>query len=423
MRLLVRPSRLSGEVAVPGSKSHTIRGIAAALAGKGTSTLLAPLESADTLSVLAAAERFGAVVERSSGQWRITGNGGRFSDPGSTVDLGNSGTGLRMLSCLAALQNFPVRFDGDSSLRTRKMGGLLASLQELGAQCESSGGCCPLTLRGPIRGGRAGVDGTLSQFLTALLFALPLASGDSVLDLAVLQERPYIGITLSWLETMGLQVRSSGDWLHWEIPGGQRSRCFTRTIPADFSTAAFPLVAASVAGDGVTIRNLDFSDAQGDKAVFGFLEQMGAELLRSDELAVGPARPLRGGEFDLNATPDALPILAVAGALADGETRLWNVPQARFKETDRIAVMAQELSKMGADIRELPDGLMVRGGRLHGATLASHGDHRIAMALAVAALAAEGESMILDCGAAAVTWPGFIPSFQALGADFIQAED
>jgi len=424
MKLVVQPSRIAGSVAVPGSKSHTIRGIAAALAGEGISTLVAPLESADTLSVLQAAERFGAEVERSSDRWQIRGTGGRFTDPGTPVDLGNSGTGLRMLSGLAALQEFPVRFDGDESLRTRKMGGLLASLQELGVHCESTGGCCPLTLAGPIRGGRCHVDGSLSQFLTALLFALPLASGDFVLDLTTLQERPYIGITLSWLETMGLCVSGSPDWLHWEIRGGQKSRSFTRRIPADFSTAAFPLVAAAIAGEGVTIRNLDFTDAQGDKAVFGFLEQMGAILIREEELHVVPARPLRGMAFDLNATPDALPILAVAGAYASGETLLGNVPQARFKETDRIAVMARELSRMGADVRELPDGLVIRGGKpLHGAELFSHGDHRIAMALAVAALGATGESVIRDCGAAAVTWPGFIPSFRALGANFTEVQD
>ncbi len=418
MKLIVRPSRIRGEISVIGSKSHTIRGIAAALMAEGTSTLHAPLESADTRSSLNAAKAFGAKVSESEGCWRITGTGGRFTDPGRTVDMGNSGTGLRMLTGLAATQSFRVEFDGDASLRTRLMAGLLDALRPLGAAVESTAGKCPFTIRGPVRGGATRVDGTTSQFLTSLLFALPTAEGDSTVDLEFLNEKPYIGITLNWLEMLGVRCRHSEDMLHWEIPGGQRISAFDRVIPADFSTAAFPLVAAALAGDGVTIRNLDFNDAQGDKAVFGLLEKMGAKLIRAEELSVARCGRLAGGEFDLNATPDALPALAAAAALADGKTRLVNVPQARVKETDRIAVMTAELSKMGARIEELPDGMVIRGGRLRGGRVHSCGDHRIAMALAVAALAADGETVVEEAEAASVTYPDFVRDFKKLGADF-----
>ena len=199
----------------------------------------------------------------------------------------------------------------------------------------------------------------------------------------------------------------SEDMLHWRIPGGQKYHPFERVIPADFSTAAFPLVAAAVAGEGVEIRNLDFDDAQGDKQVFALLEEMGAKIRRGGELFVEPASgKLQGRTLDL------------AAALADGETRLVNVPQARVKETDRIAVMTAELTKMGAEIEELPDGMVIRGGSLHGAKVHSHGDHRIGMALAVAGLAAEGETVIGEIEAAEVTYPDFVRDFRALGADF-----
>ncbi len=419
MNLKVVPSKIRGSIAVAGSKSHTIRGIIAALLAEGTSTLVAPLESADTRSTLAAACRLGATVKESSGRWEITGTGGRFTDPGAPLDLGNSGTGLRMLTSAAALQNFPVGFDGDSSLRTRLMSGLFAALEKRGAKVESSGGKCPFRISGPLRGGATTVDGTTSQFLTSLLFALPLLEEDSTIELEFLNEKPYVGITLAWLDALGIRWSGSEDMLHWQIPGNQKYHAFARVIPADFSTAAFPLVAAAVAGEGVEIRNLDFDDAQGDKQVFALLETMGAKIRRDGELFVEPTRgKLQGRTFDLNATPDALPVMAVAAALAGGETRLVNVPQARVKETDRIAVMTAELTKMGARIEELPDGMVIQGGALHGAKVHSHGDHRIGMALAVAGLAAEGETVVGEIEAAEVTYPDFIRDFRALGARF-----
>src|SRR5574344_730308 len=197
MKLTVRRSRLHGEIAVSGSKSHTIRGIVAGLLSSGTGTLVAPLESSDTRSALEAAKRLGAEVSEQPGKWVIRGTAGDCRNPGSVLDLGNSGSGLRMLSGAAALQNFSVGFDGDSSLRTRTMGGLLSALEQLGARVESTGGKCPLTIRGPVRGGTAQVDGSTSQFLTALLFSLPLAAGNSSLSLEFLNEQPYIGITLN----------------------------------------------------------------------------------------------------------------------------------------------------------------------------------------------------------------------------------
>ena len=299
------------------------------------------------------------------------------------------------------------------------MGGLLDALGGLGAKTVSSGGRCPLTVSGPLRSGRVRLDGTTSQFLTAMLFALPTVPGaDFELELPFLNEQPYIHITLRWLEHLGLRVEHSGDLLRWRIPGGQTVPGFERVIPADFSTAAFPLLAAALAGDGVTIRNLDFGDAQGDKAVFDCFEKMGASIARGGELSVAPSRILEGCELDLNATPDALPAMAAAAAFARGETRLVNVPQARVKETDRISAMAEELAKMNVFVREKPDGMVIAGTRPRGAKLDGHGDHRIVMALACAALAAEGPSIIDGAEAAAVTYPGFFRDFQALGAKF-----
>ncbi len=422
MNLRVRPSRVRGTVAVPGSKSHTIRALTAALAAEGTSRIIAPLESADTLAVRAAAVRLGMKYVPEGRDWLCTGTGGKFSCPDGTVlDLENSGTGLRFLSAMAAAGDREVVLDGDASLRTRVMQGLLDALSGLGAEVSGTGGCCPVRVKGPFRGGRARVDGSTSQFISSLLFAAPLAEGDSDFDLDFLNEQPYVGITLQWLRRLNICCEASPDLLHFHVPGKQRCRAFEAVIPADFSTALFPLAAGMIAGDGVEIRNLDFSDVQGDKACFDFFRRMGAEI-SADGSTVSRTRELRPGVFDLNATPDALPVMAAAAALIPGETRLVNAPQARIKETDRIRCMRLELAGMGADVSELADGLVIHGGKLHGAAVDAHGDHRIAMALAVAALAAEGETVITGADVCSVTYPDFVRDFMNMGADFTWEE-
>ena len=413
MFLTIQPSSINGSIGVPGSKSHTIRGVICGILAEGKSILKFPLESDDTKAAIGAAKALGAGVEKFADHWEITGCGGIFRDPGKTIDMLNSGTSLRLFFSAGARQNFPITFDGDSSLRTRKMATLIQTLESLGCRCTSQNGKCPVSICGPVKSGKAAVDGESSQFLSSLLFALPFADGEFDLELPFLNEKPYVGITLSWLDFLGIKYEVSEDWLHWHIKGNQKINAFERAIPADFSTAAFPLAAGVLAGGTLELTNLDFNDCQGDKAVFEYFKNMGAQMEYGNTLTIHGGAPLRPGVFDLNATPDALPVMAVAAAFAKGETRLINAPQARIKETDRIAVMAQELTKMGVAAEELPDGL-VKGST----ELDSHGDHRIVMSLAVAALAAEGSSVIKDAECAGVTYPGFFETFKALGADF-----
>ncbi len=206
------------------------------------------------------------------------------------------------------------------------------------------------------------------------------------------------------------------------MPGGQRYRAFDRPVPGDFSSATFFLVAAAITGSEITLVGLDRSDTQGDKVVLDYLAAMGAAIEWLPEGVRIRGGELRGGEFDLNATPDALPAMAVAACFAEGETRLVNVPQARIKETDRIAVMARELAKMGGRVVELPDGLVVQGGGLRGAVVDGHGDHRVVMALAVAGLAAPGRTEVTTAEAAAVTFPNFVDLMRSLEAR-IRQED
>jgi 3-phosphoshikimate 1-carboxyvinyltransferase len=387
----------------------------------GVSKIRGPLLSDDTVSATLAAKALGAGIERGDDKvWTVKGTGGVIRRPAGLLDMGNSGTSLRIFSGLAALADFKIEFDGDESLRTRPMGSLLKALEALGAKCSSVNGKCPVSIEGPLKGGVAEIEGKSSQFVTALLFAAPLCHADTELNVFNLNEKPYVEITLDWLAKQGMKLEVSADLCHYKIKGGQSYKPFDLFIPADFSTATFPLVAAAVTGGEVEIRNLDYSDRQGDKAAFDYLERMGATVIRGENSTkVSIKGQLRGCEFDLNATPDALPAMAVAAVCAKGRSVLGNVPQARIKETDRIACMARELKKLGANVEELPDGLVIEGGApLKGAVVDSYKDHRIAMALAIAGMTAEGATTILDAECASVTYPAFIEDFSRLGAAF-----
>ncbi len=423
MKAFIKKSVVNGVIEVPGSKSHTIRAVAVASVADGISFIRSPLISEDAISSIGAARRLGAVIDMKKDVWTVQGTGARFKKPSEIMDMGNSGTSLRIFSALAALGDFEVSFDGDSSLRTRLMGPLLSALEKLGAKTSSREGKCPLSLKGPIKGGKTEVEGKTSQFVTALLFACPLCPADTEIKVFNLNEKPYVEITLDWLDKQNIAYEMSSDMLCFKIKGGQKYKPFDLTIPADFSTATFPLVAAAVTGGAVDIRNLDFNDRQGDKAVFSFMEKMGMTVKHEGKLtSVSRSGALKGAGLDLNDTPDALPALAVAAAYAEGRTVLGNAPQARIKETDRIACMCSELKKMGADIEELPDGLVINGGRpLHGAEVESYGDHRIAMALSIAGMGASGETIVNEAQSASVTYPDFYEDFKKLGADFVTA--
>ena len=423
MKLLIKPSAISGIAEVPGSKSHTIRGVIASILAEGESILKSPLSSADTASALNGAAELGASFNiAADGSWHIRGIGGRTPQTGAVINLGNSGTSLRLLTAMASIFDTKITFDGDNSLRTRTMDSLLAALEMLGAKTESTNGKAPLSVQGPLQGGRCTVSGVTSQYLSALLFAAPFAPQDTVIDLEFLNEQPYVEMTLKWLDFLGIEYKASTDLLHFEIRGNQKFKSFEKVIPADFSTSLFVLGAALQSGrdSGVEIKNLDFTDSQGDKEVFRFFEQSGAKIEYGSNVHIPAQQKLKGGRFDLNNTPDSLPIFSAVAAGNKGEiTHCLNVPQARIKETDRIDCMTRELRKMGGIIEELPDGMIITGTQLHGSNeLESYDDHRIAMALAVAALNADSPSIINGIECAAVTYPDFVKQFQALGADF-----
>jgi len=416
VRLIVERSAIGGAVRIPGSKSHTIRATAIATLAEGTSQIYDPLDSLDTRACVSVCRGLGARI-RTGGDWLIEGTGGRLACPDDVLDVGNSGTTLYVTLSMAALGGGWSVFTGDEQIRARPAGLLLDALRALGAEAVSTrgNGCAPLLVRGPMKGGDVTIECPTSQYLTSLLIATPLAECDTEIEVPLLHERPYVEMTLGWLDAQGVRYEREG-FERFRLPGGQAYQAFQKAIPADFSSATFFLCAAAICGSEVTLLGLEEDDTQGDKAVLDYLAAMGAQV----EWVEGGVRVrgggLAGGEFDLNATPDALPAMAVTACLAEGETRLVNVPQARIKETDRLTVMREELTKMGARIEELPDGLVIQGGGLTGAAVDGRGDHRVVMALAVAGLAADGRTEISTAESVAVTFPTFVELMAGLGA-------
>lgn len=417
MRIIANKSRLSGSVEIPGSKSHTIRAVAIASLACGESVVRKPLGANDTLASRSAYRELGAHIT-GTGDWTIRGVGGKPCVPGNVIDVANSGTTLYIALGSACLLDGCSVFTGDEQIRRRPVGPLIDALNALGASVESTrgNGMAPLVVRGPMSGGNIRLDcGKTSQYLTSLLINCPLASGDTTIDVENLVEKPYIEMTLRWIESQGIRIENDG-FTRFHISGGQSYRPFDKAVPADWSSAAFFLCAAAVTGSEITLVGLDPEDSQGDKSILDVLSSMGADIEHSSDGIRIAGRGLTGGEFDLSDTPDALPALAVTACFAEGETRLVNVAQARLKETDRISVMCEELSKMGADIRELPDGLVIRGGGLKLATVLGHDDHRVIMALAVAGLAMDGETIVEGAQAVDVTFPTFVELMNQIGA-------
>ena len=425
MRMLCRRSRLDGSVEIPGSKSHTIRAVAIASLADGESLIEAPLASADTLAAVDAYRALGARIEQSPGLWRVWGTGGRLTAPDNVIDVRNSGTTLRVaLGSAALLPEGRAIFTGDDQIRRRPIGPLARSLNDLGASVTSTrdNGCAPLVVGGRLRGGRTSIEAVTSQYLSSLLMCTPLADGDSEIDVPVLNEQPYVHITLDWLDRSGIELERD-ELRRFRVPGGQKYKPFELRVPSDFSSATFFLAAGALGDNDVFLRGLDMSDAQGDKAVVDYLHRMGARIdVQPDGIRVRPGK-LTGCELDLNPTPDALPMMAVVGCFAQGRTSLVNVPQTRLKETDRITVMAAELSKMGARITERTDGLDIEQSNLQAADVDGRHDHRVVMALAVAGIAINGETQIRTAEAVQVTFPTFVECMAGLGADLRLEQD
>jgi 3-phosphoshikimate 1-carboxyvinyltransferase len=417
LKIISERSILRGEVLIPTSKSHTIRAVTLSTLAHGKTTIRHPLVSSDCLAAVGAGRLFGAKIDIGD-SWEVEGVGGRPHVPENVVDVKNSGTTLNFFMGTAALVEGTTVLTGDEQIVRRPVAPLIEALRGLGAEAYSTrnNGLPPVVVKGRIRGGKTRFRGIVSQYASSLLIHCPLIEKDSELEIFDVHEKPYIQMTMGWLDKQGIRYEASEDLTHFKIYGGQSYHGQNVTVPGDFSSATFFLVAGAIINGDITLLGLDMEDLQGDKRVVSYLKEMGAEIHfeRSGIRIRGGS--LKGVELDLGDTPDALPAMAVAGCFARGKTVIRNVANARLKETDRISVMAKELGRLGARVEELPDGLMIHESSLRGCPVKGYGDHRVVMALAVAGLAIPDRTEVDTAESVQVTFPNFVELMQTVGA-------
>lgn len=421
MKIICERGTLRGEVLTPSSKSHTIRAVTLSALAHGQSIIHHPLQSSDCFAAAEASQLFGAGV-RFGESWKIDGMNGRPGVPENVVDVKNSGTTLYFSMGTAALVEGMTVLTGDAQIVRRPVQPLIDSLRNLGAEAHSTrgNGLPPVIVKGPLKGGKTRIKGSLSQYVSSLLIHTPLTERETEIEVCDVLEKPYLHMTLQWLDKHGVRYEASDDLTLFKVEGGQKYKGLEVSIPGDFSSATFFLVGGAIGDGDITLMNLNMDDVQGDKRMVDYLQEMGARITVGENNIRIQGGRLRGVELDLGDTPDALPAMAVAGCFAEGKTSLRNLAHARLKETDRIKVMANELKKLGGRVEELPDGMIVHQTPLKGGLVSGHGDHRVVMALTMAGTAIPGRTVIDTAEAIQATVPNFIELMKGLGAKILK---
>ncbi len=408
--MTITRAEYSGVITIPASKSQTIRAVLIALMAGGKSRIRHSLFSSDTLASVNAVKALGVKVEEcSDGSLYLDSSNLTLQDDSITIDCLNSGTTCALLLPILALYSTPFIVTGDEQLKKRPFLPLLNSLKELGAEVKSSDGFLPAYIKGPLKGGDTTIECKTSQYLSGLLLALPKAENDSRITCSLLYEKPYVEMTRWWLKRENITFTQTEDLMESCIKGRQSYGVLDEYIEGDFSSASFFFVLAALHKTSITINGLDRNTTQGDRRILEVLEDMGCTIVWNGMcVTVTGGEKIKGGEWDINDIPDALPALSVLACYSNERIVFKNVAQARIKETDRISVMKTELEKLGADIIELPDGLVINGkGHLSGGFVSGHADHRVIMALSIAGTKTDEATVIDNTDAVDVTFPTF----------------
>ncbi|MBL8133682.1 MAG: 3-phosphoshikimate 1-carboxyvinyltransferase [Anaerolineae bacterium] len=424
-QFIVQPGQaLHHETTVPGDKSISHRAVLFGALAQGETHVRGWLAAGDTEASLRAVQTLGVAVER-HGRNELTLHGGTFRQPAAPLDLVNAGTGIRLLTGIMVGQPFPSILDGSAQLRRRPMNRIINPLREMGADIEGTAGYAPLYVRpAALRGIRYDMPVASAQVKSALILAALFANGETVIT----QPGPARDHTERMLMSMGANLTSDNSGSAVHVRSGARLHPLNFTVPGDASSAAFPTVAALIVPESaIRLTNINLNPTR--TGIFDVLQAMGGDVA-VEETGTAAGDPVGtitvrhsilrgvevGGEVVVRMI-DEFPVFMVAALLAEGETIVRDAQELRVKETDRIAVMAGELRKLGAQIEELPDGFRVVGPqRLRGAVVDGHDDHRVAMSMVVAGLAAEGVTHVHDARCAADSFPGYAETMASLGA-------
>lgn len=417
---IVKKSLLEGTISIPPSKSQTLRAIVFAAMANGKSIIHNYLHSPDTQCMIEACRLFGATITIFPDSLEIVGLNGEIKTCEDVINAGNSGIVLRFIACLAALNEKTTVITGDHSIRhMRPMKPLLDGLNELGCLALSTkeDGFAPVIIKGPFTKNKVTLDGQDSQAISGLLIALSFAKGPFEVFVTNPGEKPWVLLTLSWLDFLKIPYENN-NFEYYKTFGSTQFDGFEYRVPADLSSAAFPIAAAMITNSEILLNNVDMTDLQGDKELIYLFQKMGANIdIQGTTLHVKKSHALTGVSVDVNNFIDSVPILAVVACFAKGETHIKNATAAKNKECNRLASITLELKKMGADITETEDGLIINQSNLYGAKVYSHQDHRMCLSLSVAAFGAVGETHIADTACVAKTFPNFITDLCSLKAE------
>lgn len=412
MKQVIRPRLISGTIQIPASKSDSQRAILCAALAQGTSTLTGFGKSDDEQAMLHAVVEMGAKVTRiSDSEIKITGIGNLPEN--LELSAGESGLGLRLLTCVASSFNQKITLNGRGSLLSRPMNFFDEVLPKFGCTVSTNQGFLPIEVEGPLEGADLEVDGSLSsQFISGLLMALPRSKQSSSLTVLEMKSGPYIQMTISTLKQFGVVVENEKNV--FKVSGNQSYQATEYRIESDWSSASYWLVAAAL-GHSISVSGLNMRSLQADKALLEALMHAGCKISFEEQQIRVDGSEIRPFEFDATDCPDLFPALVVLAAKCNGITKIRGVKRLVHKESDRGVALRSEFAKMGLRIDLEDDIMLIHGtGKLNGAEVDSHHDHRIAMCLGIAGSIALGETILTNSESVAKSYPDFWKDFDFL---------
>ena len=417
MNCKIEKAKITGEVNCPSNKSYTHRGIFLASLAGNNSKVENILLSADTKATIEACRKFGAIIEVNNASITVK-ESIKIGTKVPQINTENSGTTIRIAIGIASLFSEEITLTGDESIQKRPMQPLLDALSSIGAKCTSMDGKPPVTIKGKVLGGDISIPGNLSsQFISSLLISAPLTQNGINLKIeGDLVSKPYLDATIATMRKFGVSVQTLIPYKKYNITP-QIYKNTTFTVPIDFSSLALLLSFTVLNGEDITIKGSMGNLPQGDEAFIDFLEQLGVSVtINENEIKIKSPEKLKGGVFDLRNSPDLLPPLSILSLISSKPIEIVNVKHARLKETDRIAILARELPKIGINVQEKEDGLILESsGSLTGAKLDSENDHRLFMTFCIAGTYI-GNCTVTDSKSVEVSYPNFIEEMNRLGA-------
>ena len=419
MNVIIKPSNLSGDVIIPPSKSLSHRAIIAACLASGKSKISNVMFSRDILATIAGMEAMGAKIKKYDNYLEIEGsNVLRIND---TIDAYESGSTIRFLIPIALTNNKPITFMGHNNLVNRPLDAYFEIFKEKNIKYERlADAYLPLKCEGTLTPGEYKIRGDISsQFITGLLYALPLLNGESKIIITTpLESKGYIDLTIDILKLFNIEIINN-DYKEFIVRGNQEYKPFDYEIEGDFSQAAFFLVADTL-GANINLKAMNINSNQGDKKILEDIEALGGKIeFKNDILKAIPAKTT-GTIIDFKQSPDLGPALAVLGALSSGNTEFVNAARLRIKECDRISCVKEELEKLGVGVIENPNGMVIEGvDKIDGGVINPHNDHRLRMAFAILCQVAKSDIKIIGAECVSKSYPHFFKDLEKLGGKII----